>query len=92
MLKPLEVDLKRSITDKLKLSFDDKVQSVSLGNPINQTELLLADHVSSQLWQETAGVTFRVEGKPIHAHRLILKLSHDYFRRMFDNDWKENAK
>lgn len=89
MLKPLELDLRHPIVEKLSRSFNDKVKrpsswqnlASSNGSMLNLNELL----------QETSDVAFSVEGKLIYAHKMVLKLRSDYFGRMFDNDWKENA-
>ena len=88
MLEPLEVDVKQTRMEKLRLNFDDKVSH-------NYSEWRFVEHDKilnkCVLTQETADVTFSVDGKLIYAHKMILKLFSDHFRRMFGNDWKDNS-
>ena len=40
--------------------------------------------------QDTGDFKFVVDGKSIYAHKTVLKLSSNYFRGLFGNNWKEN--
>ena len=41
--------------------------------------------------EETVDLKFSVDGKLVYAHKSVLTLSSDYYRRMFENDWAEKA-
>ncbi|XP_065336810.1 RCC1 and BTB domain-containing protein 1-like [Cloeon dipterum] len=41
---------------------------------------------------ETADITFIVEGKKIHVHKIILILGSDVFKNLFLGDWEDSSK
>ena len=41
--------------------------------------------------QNTSDVEFVVGGKSIHAHKTILILRCEHFKKMFTGDWKEST-
>lgn len=51
---------------------------------------LVGSHLRQYLdREEFADVTFIVENKPVHAHRLVLSISSDRFRAMFSSGFRE---
>ena len=57
---------------------------------IKQTFYVQGLIISLLFLQETGDVRFVAEGNVIHAHRAVLKIRSEYFRKLFDNHWKES--
>ena len=57
---------------------------------VSKLLLVRCNSFEVQSLQETADLKFSVGGKSIYAHKLVLKLCSQYFRSMFENNWKES--